>query len=96
VGFPVSKGAGHPHGAHQPRVVPGLQPGWQGPGIRERGDDPVGHAGREDLRLGERGADDQAVGRAGGQGAGHPPGARRPGGLRGVQPGRQDAGLGES
>ena len=39
--------------------------------------------------------DDQAVGRGDGQGAGHPQGAHGTCDLRGVQPGRQDAGLGE-
>ena len=52
--------------------------------------------GRQDAGLGERGQDDQAVGRGDGQGAGHPQGAHETWCvLRGVQPGRQDAGLGE-
>ena len=50
--------------------------------------------GRQDAGLGERGPDDQAVGRGDGQGASHPRAHGRCQ-LRGVQPGRQDAGLGE-
>ena len=47
------------------------------------------------LASGSSGRDDQVVGRADGQGAGHPQGAHQPRVVRGVQPGRQDAGLGE-
>ena len=47
------------------------------------------------LASGSDGQDDQAVGRGDGQGTGHPQGTHGLGVLRGVQSGRQDAGLGE-
>ena len=47
------------------------------------------------LASGSGDGDDQAVGRGDGQGTGHPHRDTRAGVLRGVQSGRQDAGLGE-